>query len=53
MSDTPDPRPADVVGPDPVVTDNSIRPGDGPQTDDLGRPISQSPSDDYALGVDD
>lgn len=42
-----DPRPADIIGPDPVETDNSARPEDGEQI------ISQDPEDDFTEGDED
>lgn len=38
-------RPHDVVGPDPVDTDNGTRPEDGPQD------VDQSPDSDYSQGA--
>ena len=47
MADTPDPRPADVDGPDPEPTDYALRSDDGDQLDDDDLPVSQSSSDKY------
>lgn len=42
-----DERPGDVIGPDPVETDNGTRPEDGDQS------VTQDPADDYSFGGDD